>query len=73
MNRSGTRVFVITAFGGPSIRHLSIRKGAILYLEKPVDPDLLAEVLLSPKEEATFSGKHRQHNILLPPAHDPDW
>jgi CheY-like chemotaxis protein len=64
MNRSGTRVFVITAFGGPSIRHLSIRKGAILYLEKPVDPDLLAEALTSPKEEAAFSGNIDNIDIL---------
>ena len=53
-NRSGTRVVVITAFGGPSMRHLSISKGAILYLEKPVDPDLLAEALSSTKGENAF-------------------
>lgn len=63
-NRSGTRVVVITAFGGPSIRHLSISKGAILYMEKPVDPDLLAEALSSTKEETAFSGSIDKIDIL---------
>jgi CheY-like chemotaxis protein len=63
-NRASTRVVVITAFGGPSIRHLSIKKGAILYLEKPVDPDLLAEALLSSKEETAFSGNIDKIDIL---------
>jgi CheY-like chemotaxis protein len=64
VNRSGTSVVVITAFGGPSIRHLSISKGAILYLEKPVDPDLLAEVLSSAKDETAFSGAIDKIDIL---------
>jgi CheY-like chemotaxis protein len=63
-NRASTRVVVMTAFGGPSIRHLSIKKGAILYLEKPVDPDLLAEALLSSKEETAFSGNIDKIDIL---------
>ncbi len=63
-NRTGTRVVVITAFGGPSIRHLSIKKGAILYLEKPVDPDLLAEALFSSNEERAFSGSIDKIDIL---------
>ncbi len=63
-NRSATRVVVITAFGGPAIRHLSITKGAILYLEKPVDPDLLAEALSSTKEETAFSGSIDKIDIL---------
>lgn len=63
-NRSGTKVVVITAFGGPSIRHLSITKGAILYLEKPVDPDLLADALSSTKDETAFSGAIDRIDIL---------
>ena len=63
-NRANTRVVVITAFGGPSIRHLSIKKGAILYLEKPVDPDLLAEALFSSQEETAFSGSIDNIDIL---------
>jgi CheY-like chemotaxis protein len=63
-NRGGTRVVVITAYGGPSIRQLSIKKGAILYLEKPVDPDLLAEALTSSKEETAFSGSIDNIDIL---------
>ncbi len=63
-NRSGTRVVVITAFGGPSIRHLSVSKGAVLYLEKPVDPDLLVSALSSTKEENAFSGSIDKIDIL---------
>jgi ActR/RegA family two-component response regulator len=63
-NRASTRVVVITAFGGPSIRHLSIKKGAILYLEKPVDPDLLADALSSTKEDSAFSGNIDNIDIL---------
>lgn len=63
-NRARTRVVVITAFGGPSMRHLSIKKGAILYLEKPVDPDLLAEALLASKEDTAFSGNIDNIDIL---------
>ncbi len=63
-NRTGTRVVVMTAFGGPSIRHLSIKKGAILYLEKPVDPELLAEALSCSREESAFSGAIDNIDIL---------
>jgi CheY-like chemotaxis protein len=63
-NRAGTKVVVMTAFGGPSIRHLSIKKGAILYLEKPVDPDLLAEALFSSNEETAFSGNIDKIDLL---------
>jgi FixJ family two-component response regulator len=31
-------VVVITAFGSPSVAEVVKRKGAVLYLEKPVDP-----------------------------------
>jgi CheY-like chemotaxis protein len=63
-NRASTKVVVITAFGGPSIRHLSIKKGAILYLEKPVDPDLLAEALSSSKQDTAFCGSIDKIDIL---------
>lgn len=63
-NRSDTRAVVITAFGGPSIRNLSIAKGAILYVEKPVDPDLLAETLSSSEAETAFSGNIDNIDIL---------
>lgn len=63
-NRPRTRVVVITAFGGPSIRHLSIKKGAVLYLEKPIDPDLLVAALSAAKEESAFSGTIDSIDIL---------
>ena len=63
-NRSGTRVVVITGFGGPSIRHASITRGAILYLEKPVDPDLLAEALSSSGADTAFCGNIDKIDIL---------
>ncbi|MFH1117794.1 MAG: response regulator [Pseudomonadota bacterium] len=63
-NRPGTKVVVITAFGGPSIRRLSITKGAILYIEKPVDPDILAEAISPAKEESAFSGTIDTIDIL---------
>ncbi len=63
-NRPGVKVVVMTAFGGPSIRQLSIRKGAILYLEKPVEPELLAQVLASTEEADDFSGSIDNIDIL---------
>jgi CheY-like chemotaxis protein len=63
-NRTGTKVVVITAFGGPSMKNLSVKKGAILYLEKPVDPDLLAEALFSSEEETAFSGSIDNIDLL---------
>ncbi len=50
------RIVVMTAFGSPQLRNLTLRKGAILYLEKPVDPALLIEVLNSPTSDSTFAG-----------------
>jgi len=55
-NRPQIRVVVMTAFGSPSIRLISLRKGALLYLEKPVDPQLLLEVLRSSQQNNSFSG-----------------
>ncbi len=63
-NRPGVRVAVMTGFGGPSIRELSIKKGAILYLEKPVDPEFLMEVLVSSEGEESFTGTIDQIDIL---------
>ncbi len=63
-NLPGIRVIVITAFGSPSIKQLAVRKGAILYLEKPVDPILLVEVLRSVETDAGFSGRVEEIDIL---------
>ncbi len=63
-NRASTKVAVITAFGGPSMKNLSVKKGAILYLEKPVDPDLLAQALFSSEKETAFSGSIDNIDLL---------
>lgn len=55
-NRPETRVVVITAFGSPALREASSKKGAFLYFEKPVDPDLLIEALRSPDGGEHFHG-----------------
>jgi len=55
-NRPGTRVIVMTAFGSPSVQEVVKRKGAVLYLEKPVDPDLLVRVIENQSPRDSFSG-----------------
>lgn len=55
-NRPEIEVVVITAYGCPSLRETSMRKGALLYLEKPVDPELLIEVLRASGEGDRFCG-----------------
>lgn len=55
-NRPHMRVAVMTGFGSPMIREMSLSKGALVYLEKPLDPELLLEVLDSPVNARTFSG-----------------
>jgi CheY-like chemotaxis protein len=64
MNRPEVRVVVMTGFGGPSVRDLCLRKGAELYLEKPVDPHLLTNFLSSSSEKFGFSGIIDQIDIL---------
>lgn len=63
-NRPETRVIVMTAYGSPEIRQLSLRKGAIQYLEKPVDPDLLIEILASTELKDVFTGIIDQIDLL---------
>jgi CheY-like chemotaxis protein len=55
-NRPHIRVAVITAFGSEAVKNLSLRRGAILYLEKPLDPKLLIEVLDEASESSSFVG-----------------
>ncbi len=44
-NRPQTRIIAMTAYDSPVMYAAAINKGAIVYLEKPVDPKLLIEVL----------------------------
>jgi CheY-like chemotaxis protein len=63
-NRPSVRVVVMTAFGSPYIRELVMGKGAVLYLEKPVDPQLLVDVISRSDQKATFSGSISDIDIM---------
>jgi len=54
--RPGMRVIVITAFGSSTVKEVSFRKGALLYLEKPLDPELLVEMIRESENNESFSG-----------------
>ncbi len=55
-HRQKIRVVAITAFGCPSVQQVVLRKGAILYLEKPFDPNILKDLVLSDQDRNTFYG-----------------
>jgi len=55
-NRPRTRVVVMTAFGSATVQEIAHRNGVTLYLEKPVDPDLLLRVLGQRGRADSFSG-----------------
>ncbi len=63
-NRPGTKVVVMTAFGSPFVRELVLGKGAMLYLEKPVDPQLLVDVISRKDQKAAFSGTISDIDIM---------
>ena len=50
------RVVVMTAFGSVSVQQASLRKGAVLYLEKPFDPQALVDMVLPGKNRSSFFG-----------------
>ncbi len=55
-NRPRTRVVLMTAFGSPTVQEIAHREGVTLYLEKPVDADLLLRVLDQRGRADSFSG-----------------
>jgi len=55
-NRPEMPIIVITAFGSSSVRSVCLQKGAFHYLEKPVDPGLITQLLSVESERDTFSG-----------------
>ena len=63
-NRRAVRVVVMTAFGSPYIRELVLGKGAVLYLEKPVDPQLLVDVISRSDQKTAFSGTISDIDIM---------
>ncbi len=44
-NRPSIKILLMTAFGSSEVYKNAMRRGATLYLEKPVDPKLLVEML----------------------------
>jgi CheY-like chemotaxis protein len=63
-NRPQLKVIIMTAFGSPAVRQLSYRKGAIQYLEKPLDPNLLIDLLTSINQKQSFCGSIDEIDIL---------
>lgn len=54
-NRAQVKVVMITAYGSPSVRSLAKQKGAVRYLEKPLDLEQLSEVVSQLLERKGFS------------------
>lgn len=50
------RVVVMTAFGSQSVQQIALNKGAILYLEKPFDPQALVDIAVTGKNRSSFFG-----------------
>ncbi|MCP4677859.1 MAG: response regulator, partial [Deltaproteobacteria bacterium] len=51
-NRPELRIFIMTAFGSSELYQHAMQRGVGLYLEKPVDPKLLVELLATPLERS---------------------
>ena len=54
-NRPQVKVVMITAYGSPSVRALAKQKGAVVYLEKPLDLEQLLQVVQQIVERKGFS------------------
>ncbi|MCJ7546178.1 MAG: response regulator [Deltaproteobacteria bacterium] len=54
-NRPQVKVVMITAYGSPSVRSLAKQKGAVRYLEKPLDLEQLLQVVSQLLERKGFS------------------
>jgi len=63
-NRPSLKVIVMTDFDSPAVRKLCLSKGAILYLEKPVDTALLKGVISAYEDTTSFSGSVDEIDIL---------
>lgn len=66
-HRPETKVVVITGFGAPTMKRLTMGKGALLYLEKPVEPNMLVELLRENMERApssSFSGHSANIDLM---------
>jgi CheY-like chemotaxis protein/predicted regulator of Ras-like GTPase activity (Roadblock/LC7/MglB family) len=54
-NRPKVKVIMITAYGSPSVRSLAKQRGAVMYLEKPLDLEQLLQVVRQIMERKGFS------------------
>ena len=54
-NRPEVKVVMITAYGSPSVRALAKQRGAVMYLEKPLDLKQLLELVRQVMEHKGFS------------------
>ncbi len=53
--RPKVKVIMITAYGSPSVRSLAKQRGAVMYLEKPLDLEQLLHVVRQIEERKGFS------------------
>ncbi len=49
-NKSNTKAMVLTAYGSPTLKYTSLKEGAIVYMEKPVD---LSTLMINVKKVIT--------------------
>ena len=54
-NRPQVKVIMMTAYGSPSVRSLAKRRGAVMYLEKPLDLEQLLQLVKQIMERKGFS------------------
>jgi CheY-like chemotaxis protein/predicted regulator of Ras-like GTPase activity (Roadblock/LC7/MglB family) len=54
-NRPSVKVIMMTAYGSPSVRSLAKQRGAVMYIEKPLDLEQLLQVVKKIMERKGFS------------------
>ena len=54
-NRPSVKVIMMTAYGSPSVRSLAKQRGAVMYLEKPIDLEQLLQLVKKIIERKGFS------------------
>ena len=62
-NRPELKVILMTAFSSYELYQIATDNGAVMYLEKPIDPKLLVEILRSPISE--IAGRDEVVNACL--------
>jgi CheY-like chemotaxis protein len=63
-NRPALKVIVITGYGSSAVKNLALSKGAYVYMEKPVDLDLLIAMISESDDKKSFSGNIDEIDIL---------